>query len=176
MSYVSFARNTQGETTRVGGLFFGRTVKHGPRRAFALKKLKLNTKSPRGGGGLFFGAVHPLLPRLASRAKKIFVPRGLIFSAEIKRNQTTERGWGVGGLKSGRRLCRKPRAPHPGIFFLSEFFQRFFGRHCVRFGFLGFEIPQLPRSTPSKRGRPTGRGRKTKVWRAIYFLPAAVHR
>jgi hypothetical protein len=92
-----------------------------PRRAFAIKILKLNPKSPRGGGGLFFGAVHPLLPAIASRAQKISVPDGLIFQSEIKRIQTQprplcsrRRGGGFHHRHIGRR---KPAWRYSEIFF-----------------------------------------------------------
>src|SRR6185437_16146286 len=136
MSYVSFASNRQGETGRVGGLFFGRTVRHGPRWAFAIKKLKLNTKSPPGRGGLKSLAHRCPLPRLASRAEKICVHRGLIFTAEIKRNQThaqqRRRTWGtcrrrdgVGGLNHWPGGRRKPPWLYSEIFFSVAIFCSF---------------------------------------------------
>ena len=128
MSYVSFANSTQGETRRVGGYNLGPRRGPGPRRAFTIKKLKLNTKSPHGGGGLKSLALRGQLPRLASRAEKICVHRGLIFSAEIKRIQThaqqRQRTWGtcrrrdgVGGLNHWPGGRRKPPWLYSEIFF-----------------------------------------------------------
>jgi hypothetical protein len=51
MSDASFAHITQREIRRVGGYNLGPRHGPGPRHAFAIKILKLNTKSPGGRGG-----------------------------------------------------------------------------------------------------------------------------
>lgn len=119
----------------LGGLFLWRVAKQEPRRAFAIKILKLKEKAQGGGWGLRFLPGRGQLPRLASRAEKICVHRGLIFSAEIKRNQThaqqRQRTWGtcrrrdgVGGLNHWPGGWRKPPWRYSEIFFSAPIFCR----------------------------------------------------
>ena len=104
-----------------GGLNLLVLAWHGPRHAFAIKKLKLNTKSPPGGWGIKSVRGQAQLPRLLSRAQKISVPKGLIFQSEIKRFQTQPRPLCArrrgGGFHHGRVGRRKPRWRYSEIFF-----------------------------------------------------------